>query len=608
MYDKNGSLDQSFGQGGKVTTDFFLANDAARGVAVQDDGKPVVSGYATNGTRRVFAVARYLENGGLDPAFGQGGKLALDLGSTSEAFKLALQADGKIVVVGDSRPQNSLDFTLVRLNPSNGSLDSSFGSDGVVRVDFGQTDRAIDLVIDEATIYVCGISVTSQTDSDFAIARLNLSNGSLNSAFGGDGTVTVDFSGKLDGAQSIFLRRPQPALNAAADVTVIVGGFATPQASDLPDFAVAAVDAQGRVVNSLFTQGKETVDFDGRLDQLFRVFGQPNGAIVGIGWAGDDANFDLGIVKWDGAGKLDASWGAQGKYTLDTAAGGNNVAFDAMIYQNHIVAGGTGINPTTRNDDFVVTLHQNNLRSGEGSYPISISGPVTGFNRAECGHLGSITIAGVTLLLDATDPRFEVTPGVVLNTGLSGHATVPAQPSQVIGTGRRIEGYITDSGRLQLWLSTASAAGSRVVDLTGPVSAVSPTSVRMNGLTFQVAPGTAIPPELVVGATVRMAGTLNTTNQINEFMVDPNPYRTAAFCGVQGVIPSEPLTFSQNANLRCDTTVGRVLFEGGQNIQMAPGLNLAGVAPSSNQCLNVVSDQFGAATTGTVVVPRVSGP
>jgi len=617
-YDKNGNLDPSFGQGGKVTTDFFGANDGARGVVVQDDGKLVASGFATNGAKRVFGLARYLENGSLDPTFGQGGKLTLDLGSTSEAFKLALQADGKIVVVGDSRPQNSLDFTLVRLNPTNGSLDNSFGSNGVVRVDFGFTDRAIDLAIDEANIFVCGFVVKSQTDSDFGIARLNLSNGSLNNAFAGNGRIPVDFFGKLDGAQSILLRRPIPAVNAAngmnqtdavnaangADqtndhVNILVGGLATTQTSDTTDSAIVAIDGQGSLINSLFNQGKATVDFNGRTDQIFSVI-ELDGGIVGIGWAGIGTNFDLGIIKWDPTGKLDSSWGAQGKKTLDTAAGGNNVAFDGMIFQNDLLTGGTGINPITGNDDFVITLHQNNTLDGEELYPISISGLVTDFVQAECGRPGSINIASATIPLNV-NLRFGGTPGVVLNTGLLGQ-TVPAQPFEVIGTNRRINAYINQAGRMQLWLSTASTS-ARTFDITGPVQIVSPTAVRVNGLTFQFAPGTPIPPELVVGATVRMTGELDTNNRIALILVDPNPYRTATFCGgVQSLIPDEHITFFQNANFRCDTTVGSLSFEG-LNIPVAPGLIIPGVVAPSNQCFNLVFDQFGSATTGTTVIP-----
>ena len=99
-----------------MTTDFFGANDAARSLVVQSDGNIVLSGFTTNGSERQFALAGYLANGNLNPAFGQGGKLTFDLGSTSEAYKMAVQEDGKLLVVGESRPQNSLDFTILRLN------------------------------------------------------------------------------------------------------------------------------------------------------------------------------------------------------------------------------------------------------------------------------------------------------------------------------------------------------------------------------------------------------------------------------------------------------------------------------------------------------------
>ncbi|HLF83251.1 MAG TPA: hypothetical protein VI837_03655 [Blastocatellia bacterium] len=352
-YDSNGNLDANFGDGGKVTTDFFGANDGARGVAIQLDGKIVVSGFATNDAERQFSVVRYLVDGTLDPTFDQDGKLALDLGSTSEAFKLAVQEDDKIVAVGDSRPQNSLEFTIVRLN-QDGSRDSTFGNNGVVTVDFGNADRAIDLAIDGENIFVCGFAVKSATDSNLGIARLNLSNGSLNNAFDGDGKLEVDFFGKRDAAQSIILRAPSSPVN---EPHLIVGGFSTPLTSDLSDFALVAVDYQGSSINSLFNPA--TVDFAGGTDQVFRVFGQPDGDIVAAGWAGSGQNFDLGMTKWKADGSLDLDFGPQGKLTLDTASGGNNVAFDGIIYLNNIITAGVGLNPITGNDDFVVTLHEN---------------------------------------------------------------------------------------------------------------------------------------------------------------------------------------------------------------------------------------------------------
>ena len=140
---------------------------------------------------------------------------------------MALQGDGKIVAVGDSRLQNNLDFTVIRLNPADGSLDNSFSDDGVARIDFGFTDRAIDLAIDVANIFICGIVVKSQTDSDFGVASLNL-DGSLNNTFDDDAKITTDFSRKQDGAQKL----KRSGSHQPVDDGITVAGFATNETSD----------------------------------------------------------------------------------------------------------------------------------------------------------------------------------------------------------------------------------------------------------------------------------------------------------------------------------------------------------------------------------------
>jgi uncharacterized delta-60 repeat protein/uncharacterized repeat protein (TIGR01451 family) len=350
-YDETGTLDPTFGTNGKVTTDFFGANDGARSMVVQPNGNLVVSGFTTNGSERQFALAGYLGNGTLNPAFGQGGKQTFDLGTTSEAVKMAAQADGKLLVVGESRPQNSLDFTVLRLN-ADGTLDSTFGDNGLVRVDFGNADRATCIAIDDSNIFVGGVAVKSATDSDFAILRLN-PNGSLNTLFDGDGKLTVDFFGKQDGAQTLIIGNSLAPMN---DRHLMIGGSAT---NDTADFAVASVNFDGTLDTSRFNQGKDTVDFSGGRDIVLDLDSQPDGDFVATGWAGTGANFDLGIAKWNSRGSRDSRWGLQGEYTYDTAAGGNNVAFGAAIHKDTIVTVGQGLNPATGNDDFIVTQHQN---------------------------------------------------------------------------------------------------------------------------------------------------------------------------------------------------------------------------------------------------------
>jgi uncharacterized delta-60 repeat protein len=123
-----GALDLTFGTGGKVLTDFpIAAHDFGLGLAIQADGKVVVVGQSSNADFvGKFAVARYNPNGTLDTTFGSGGIITTEFGpGGSDASSVALQSDGKIVVAGGANG----DFALARYN-SNGTLDAGFGAGG----------------------------------------------------------------------------------------------------------------------------------------------------------------------------------------------------------------------------------------------------------------------------------------------------------------------------------------------------------------------------------------------------------------------------------------------------------------------------------------------
>src|SRR5262245_43372278 len=142
----DGSLDTSFGSGGRVTLDFGLtgSNQQAAAVAVQADGKILVGGsVATNGTGAWdFALARLTAAGALDPSFGTGGLETFDFGGDDFLTGLVLQpADGKIVLAGHSDQATAAVFVAARLNPD-GSADASFGTGGTQTVSFGAFDVA----------------------------------------------------------------------------------------------------------------------------------------------------------------------------------------------------------------------------------------------------------------------------------------------------------------------------------------------------------------------------------------------------------------------------------------------------------------------------------
>src|SRR5438876_10138677 len=148
-----GDLDPTFGIGGQVMTDFNRSTDIANAVALQPDGKLVVVGqtYTNNDfTGEDFAVARYNSDGTLDTTFGVNGKVTTDFpGLAAVASSVVIQPDGKILVAGGAFPDFTFlgDFELVRYN-ADGSLDTSFGAGGIVTTSFpGQGSYAFALTL-----------------------------------------------------------------------------------------------------------------------------------------------------------------------------------------------------------------------------------------------------------------------------------------------------------------------------------------------------------------------------------------------------------------------------------------------------------------------------
>ena len=115
-YNTNGTLDTTFGSSGKVITDFAGSNDIGLGVAVRSDGKIVAVGRTFASGRTAFAAARYNGNGTLDTTFGTGGRATTSfVGSLGDqAFAVAIQPDGKAVVAGSAIISLNTQFAIAR--------------------------------------------------------------------------------------------------------------------------------------------------------------------------------------------------------------------------------------------------------------------------------------------------------------------------------------------------------------------------------------------------------------------------------------------------------------------------------------------------------------
>src|SRR5262245_54163007 len=134
-----GALDTTFGTGGKVRTSVGPGDSEALALVRQPDGKLVAAGFASNGSTDDFALARYNANGTLDTSFGSGGKVLTAIGSSHDGISaLVRQPDGKLVAAGWSATAVGQVFALARYNP-NGSLDTSFGSGGKVTTAIGSS-------------------------------------------------------------------------------------------------------------------------------------------------------------------------------------------------------------------------------------------------------------------------------------------------------------------------------------------------------------------------------------------------------------------------------------------------------------------------------------
>jgi uncharacterized delta-60 repeat protein len=204
-FTSNGVLDTTFGSGGWVTTDFAGGSDEIRALGIQPDGKLVAAGYAGVGNFNDFALARYNANGTLDPTFGTGGKVTTHFGAgSSTASAMVIRPNGKLLVGGSSGSANPR-FTVVRFNP-NGSLDASYGTGGAAITDFAPGGEHIHALVHVGSGKVVAAGYASSVGgSDFALVRYS-AGGVLDTTFGVAGKTITDFAVSSDYAQALALR------------------------------------------------------------------------------------------------------------------------------------------------------------------------------------------------------------------------------------------------------------------------------------------------------------------------------------------------------------------------------------------------------------------
>jgi uncharacterized delta-60 repeat protein len=202
-YKPNGTLDPSFGNGGIVTTNFGYYE--ARSVAIDTHDRVVAAGWVNNPSMSGFGIVRFKRNGDLDPSFGGGGTVTTSFGVSSSAFPNSVKIDqrGRIVVGGYTSAGNGshYDFALARYLPD-GNPDDSFSGNGRVTTDIGRYESGESLAIDRhGRIVLGGGSGHKRAVHRFTVIRYR-PGGTLDPSFGGDGVSTARFKDDA-GANSI---------------------------------------------------------------------------------------------------------------------------------------------------------------------------------------------------------------------------------------------------------------------------------------------------------------------------------------------------------------------------------------------------------------------
>jgi len=303
-----GDLDGSFSGDGKAVTDFTPGQDWASAVVVQPDGKIVVAGESGYGKGARFGLARYRANGTLDPSFGGDGKVTTNLTTGIDfAYDMALQADGKIVVTGEAGYLSRDPRIGVTRYNLDGTLDGSFGGDGKVVTDVTPREDWGDGIAIQADGKIvvgggCGYSDALKKGSVCAV-RYN-ADGTLDGSFGAGGAKRVDVTATRDWANSVTLQ------NDGAVVLAGESGFGTRN----PNFVVVRLDATGARDPSFGADGVRTIAVTGNHDAALAVGVQADGKIVAAGGAGWTRTVPsrFAAVRLLADGSLDPSFSGDG--------------------------------------------------------------------------------------------------------------------------------------------------------------------------------------------------------------------------------------------------------------------------------------------------------
>lgn len=310
-FDASGELDPSFGVGGKVVCIIGEEASEADAVAIQPDGKIIVAGYAIDQLNRAeIMVARFLPTGILDPLFGTNGIVLTLVGTNySSASAIAVQADGKILIGGSSKPGADTDFTVLRYT-TNGVLDTSWNGTGKVFTGIGPSDDGLYSIKVQADgkVIAAGGSQFPSPQYKITMVRYN-TNGTLDSSFGTFGRVAISVgSGTVDIATAMTLQ---------SDGRIVLAGLTAPTGLTDADIVVLRCNSNGTLDATFDGDGKATTLIGLAFDYAIGVALQSDNKILAACRTQIGSYYKFGAARFLSNGSLDADYGFSGVTYFD---------------------------------------------------------------------------------------------------------------------------------------------------------------------------------------------------------------------------------------------------------------------------------------------------
>jgi uncharacterized delta-60 repeat protein len=453
-FSSSGALDHSFGSGGLVQGPAVPAAKGtaslARAVAIQPDGKIVVVGKATTtdgtGTDGLL-IERYNANGSLDHSFGSGGLVNLLSSTYGDGYAVAIQPDGKIVATGAADAAGSGGtfprVAVVRLS-SNGSLDPSFGSGGIDVLDLGAYSYAYAVALQgDGKIVIAGSQRPGLEVTNALIARLTPS-GARDGSFAGSGAFAQQYAAS-GGAYSGF-----GAVAVQPDGKLVAAGAAT-NATGADAFAVRFTSSgaqdgsfgSGGVVRS--TSAVNYTPFGSGAPGADAIAIAPGGDVVTAGVFTDAAVSDAALWAFTPGGAPDPRFGSHGTVVTSIAgAAGSELAALALDPSGNLVAVGDEL-------------------TGFGSTYAGIAARYIGFGPPAVAPL-KLAVTGVKRSYKTST---VVKHGLRLTTGCNESCTIKVSLTVSAATARKL--HLKVHGKAPVTIASGkavlSAAGTKSITL-----------------------------------------------------------------------------------------------------------------------------------------------